>query len=85
MSDGVHENRGHVLGLLASIGLDSKKFDLQNLLPGGASAGTNIGVNIRLFEKHVRWVSQGQLRSRMHAFIYKQCIYTTQPQCYLTF
>ena len=57
MSDGVHENTGHVLGLLASIGLDSKKFDLQNLLPGGASAGTNIGVNVRLFEKHVRWVS----------------------------
>ena len=57
MSDGVHENRGYVLGLLASIGLDSKKFELHNLLPGEASAATNLGVNVRLFGKHVRWES----------------------------
>ena len=41
--------RGHVLDLLANIGLDPKKFGLHRLRSGGASAAANLGVNDRLF------------------------------------
>ena len=37
--------RGHVLDLLANIGLDPKKFGLHSLRSGGASAAANHGVN----------------------------------------
>ena len=40
--------RGHVLNLLANIGLDPKKFGLHSLRSGGASAAANLGVNDRL-------------------------------------
>ena len=40
---------GHVLELLANIGLDPKKFGLHSLRSGGASAAANLGVNDRLF------------------------------------
>ena len=49
--------RGHVLELLANIGLDPKKIGLHSLRSGGASAAANLGVNDRLFKKHSRWKS----------------------------
>ena len=49
--------RGHVLDLLANIGLDPKKFGLHSLRSGGASAAANFGVNDRLLKKHGRWKS----------------------------
>ena len=44
--------RGHVLDLLASIGLDPTKFGIHSLRSGGDSAAANLGVNDRLFKKH---------------------------------
>ena len=49
--------RGHVLDLLANIGLDPTKFGLHSLRSGGASAAANLGGNDRLFKKHGRWKS----------------------------
>ena len=49
--------RGHVLDLLANIGLDPTKFELHSLRSGGASAAANLGVNDRLFKKQGRWKS----------------------------
>ena len=46
--------RGHVLDLLANIGLHPKKFGLHSLRSGGASAAANLGVNDRLFKEHGR-------------------------------
>ena len=46
--------RGHVLDLLANIGLDPKKFGLHSLRSGGALAAANHGVNDRLFKKYGR-------------------------------
>ena len=43
--------RGHVIDLLANIGLDPKKFGLHRLWSGGASAAANLGVKDRLFKK----------------------------------
>ena len=44
--------RGHVLDLLANIGLDTKKFELHSLRSDGATAVANLGVNDRLFKNH---------------------------------
>ena len=43
--------RGHVLDLLANIGLGPKKFGLHSLRSGGVSAAANLGVNDRLFKQ----------------------------------
>ena len=58
--------RGHVLELLANIGLDPKKFGLHSLRSGGASAAANLGVNDRLFKKHGRWKSDKVKDSYVH-------------------
>ena len=58
--------RGHVLDLLANIGLDPKKFGLHSLRSGGASAAANLGVNDRLFKKHGRWKSDKVKDSYVH-------------------
>ena len=58
--------RGHVLDLLANIGLDPKKFGLHSLRSGGASAAANLGVNDRLFKKHGRWKSDKVKDSYFH-------------------
>ena len=47
--------RGHVLDLLANIGLDPKKCGLFSLRSGDASTVASLGVNDRLFEKLCRW------------------------------
>ena len=48
--------RGHILDLLANIGLNLKKFGLHSLRSGGAlAAAANLGVNNRLFKKHGGW------------------------------
>ena len=46
--------RGHILDLLANIGLDHKKIGLHSLRSGSSSAAANLGVNDRLFKKHDR-------------------------------
>ena len=46
---------GHVLELLANIGLDPKKFGLHSLRSGGASAAANLGETTDYFKKHGRW------------------------------
>ena len=58
--------RGHVLDLLASIGLDPKKFGLHSLRSGGASAAANLDVNDRLFKKHGGWKSGKVKDSYVH-------------------
>ena len=58
--------RGHVLDLLANIGLDPKKFGLHSLRSGGDSAAANLGVNDRLFKKHGRWKSDKVKDSYVH-------------------
>ena len=58
--------RGHVLELLANIGLDPKKFGLHSLRSGGDSAAANLGVNDRLFKKHGRWKSDKVKDSYIH-------------------
>ena len=58
--------RGHVLDLLANIGLRPKKFGLHSLRSGGASAAANLGVNDRLFKKHGRWKSDKVKDSYVH-------------------
>ena len=58
--------RGHVLDLLANIGLDPTKFGLHSLRSGGASAAANLGVNDRLFKKHGRWKSDKVKDSYVH-------------------
>ena len=57
--------RGHVLELLANIGLDPKKLGLHSLR-SGASAAANLGVNDRLFKKHGRWKSDKVKDSYVH-------------------
>ena len=49
--------RGHVLYLLANIGLDPKKLGLYSLRSGGALAAAKLGINDRSFKKHGRWKS----------------------------
>ena len=58
--------RGHVLELLANIGLVPKKFGLYSLRSGVASAAANLGVNDRLFKKHGRWKSDKVKDSYVH-------------------
>ena len=58
--------RGHVLDLLANIGLDPTKFGLHSLRSGGASAAANLGVNAKLFKKHGRWKSDKVKDSYVH-------------------
>ena len=58
--------RGHVLELLANIGLDSKKFGLHRLRSGVALAAINLGANDRLFEKHGKWKSGKVKGSYVH-------------------
>ena len=73
--------RGHVLELLANIGLDPKKIGLHSLRSVGASAAANLGVNNRLFDKHGRMKSdkgEGLLRSRRYRIEY-QCQGTYRP------
>ena len=57
---------GHVLELVANIGLDPKKFGLHGLCSGSASAAANLGVNDRLFKKHRRWKSGKVKDSYIH-------------------
>ena len=57
--------RGHVLELLANIGLDPKKLGLHSLR-SGASAAANLGVNDRLFKKHGRRKSDKVKDSYVH-------------------
>ena len=45
--------RGHVLDLLANIGLDPKKFGLHSFQSGGALAAASLGVNDRLLKNAV--------------------------------
>ena len=58
--------RGHVLELLANIGLDPKDIELHSLRPDGASAAANLGENDRLFKKHSRWKSDKVKDSYVH-------------------
>ena len=58
--------RGHVLDLLANIGLHPKKFGLHSLRSGGASAAANLGVHNILFKKHGWWKSDKVKDSHGH-------------------
>ena len=58
--------RGHVLDLLANIGLNPKKFGLYSLRSGGASAAANLGINGILFKKYGRWKSNKVKDSYVH-------------------
>ena len=58
--------RGHVLDLVANIGLDTKKFGLHSLPSDGASAAANLGVNDRLFKNHDKWKSNKVKDSYVH-------------------
>ena len=59
--------RGHILDLLANIGLDPKKFRLHSLRSGGAlAAAANLGANNRLFKKQGGWKSDKVKDSYVH-------------------
>ena len=74
--------RGHVLDLLANIGLDPMKFGLHNLQSGGASAAANLSVNDRLFKNHGRWKSDKVKDSYVHEDIESKLSVSRNPGLY---